>query len=212
MYAALNCQPSYSGVTRLIDLLDGRLVRSSTRESSTGTSRGSSSSGCTCSSVSLGHLRGGGTSVRGRGDGEEGERTMGLATASSSFCFSEYSSVEASALASSHEMVSVMALSSASLSAASSLSLRSPSTEFRRLYAYVSSPFLAVMRAVAASSSDLYCSAVGGAGSQSRVPEQQKQTQISPSLTMRSISSLLKRPFSFVIVIYTGESVGSRGN
>lgn len=53
------------------------------------------------------------------------ELTMGLAMASSSFCFSAYSSVEASALPSSHEMVSVMALSSASLSSASSLSLRS---------------------------------------------------------------------------------------
>ena len=78
---------------------------------------------------------------------------IGFATASSSFWCSSYSSLVASALASSHllssvrqwlastrrgrkgthEMVSVMALSRAALSSASSFSLRSPSTELRRL-------------------------------------------------------------------------------
>jgi hypothetical protein len=56
---------------------------------------------------------------------------MGLATASSSFCFSSYSSFEASAEASSHEIDSEIAFSSDSLSAASSLSWKSPSIDVR---------------------------------------------------------------------------------
>jgi hypothetical protein len=56
---------------------------------------------------------------------------IGFAMPSSSFCFSSYSSLDASADASSHETVSEMALSRVSLSEASILSFRSPSIELR---------------------------------------------------------------------------------
>ena len=79
---------------------------------------------------------------------------MGLAIASSSFCFSSYSSFEPSCEASSHEIVSLTALSSFALSAASNLPASFSSlSELRRLYEYDSSAFFEVMRAAAASSS-----------------------------------------------------------
>ena len=120
------------GVEREGETYNRRLVVSGSGESSRCAGRGGTSARGTSSSVSLGHLQRSQCQYRVKEE-QADERTMGLEMASSSFCFSEYSSVLASALASSHEMVSVMALSSVSLSAASSLSLRSPSTEFRRL-------------------------------------------------------------------------------
>ena len=79
---------------------------------------------------------------------------IGFATASSSFCFSSYSSFEASCDASSHEIASFTAVSSFDLSSVGNLSPVDGSVSvLRRLYAYDSRPCLAVIRAAAASSS-----------------------------------------------------------
>lgn len=140
----------------LIDLLDRRLVGARTRSRTAGTREAARAARtarrAASRTVRLHHdgcderrerERESQREVRGRGgrDGKEGEgdddddegrnRDARFATPSSSFCFSSYSSFEASDEASSHEMVSVMALSSDSLSSASSLSLRSPSIELR---------------------------------------------------------------------------------
>src|ERR1700750_2639297 len=77
-----------------------------------------------------------------------------LAIPSSSFCFSSYSSLDASCELSSQEMASLTAASSLDLSAGSNFPASFSSfKELRRLYAYDSRPFLDCMRAVAASSS-----------------------------------------------------------
>ena len=123
---------------------------------------------------------------------------MGLASASSSFCFSVYSSMDASCDASSQDMASLTAVSSLVLSAGSNFPASFSSvSELRRLYEYDSRPFLAEMRAAAASSSAKVMRQNRAHNSSScHLP-----LYFSASLTIRSISSFDRRPLSLVIVI-----------
>jgi hypothetical protein len=124
---------------------------------------------------------------------------IGFAMASSSFCFSWYSSIEASCEASSHEIASLTEVSSFDLSPASNLLASFSSVrELRKLYAYDSRPFFAVIRAAAASSSAIRTCQRNtlGASEGHYVP-----LYFSASLTIFSISSFDKRPLSLVIVM-----------
>mmetsp|Transcript_27246 Transcript_27246/g.83987 ORF Transcript_27246/g.83987 Transcript_27246/m.83987 type:complete len:250 (+) Transcript_27246:136-885(+) len=110
---------------------------------------------------------------------------MGLAMASTSFCFSVYSSLSASGFSSSQSSASLIVFSISSLSSADSLSatpFSSSSSVFFMLYRYDSRPFRASMRSLTFLSSSAYSSA---------------------SRTMRSMSSSDSRPFSAVIVIFS---------
>src|SRR5258707_1593174 len=99
---------------------------------------------------------------------------IGFAIPSSSLWFSSYSSIEPSCEASSQEMASLTAFSNFDLSAASNLLASLSSVrELRKLYAYDSRPFFAVIRAAAASSSAMVpCqqSPVGGVSEGHYVP------------------------------------------
>ena len=144
-------------MNRLVDLLHAGTLFAGAREATRGTtSSGAGEATWSTTSCSVEFLHDGAREKARQYIVQQetaGEKTY-LAIDSSSFCLSSYSSFEASCELSSQEMVSLTADSSLDLSAGSNLPASFSSViELRRLYAYDSRPFLAVIRAAAASSS-----------------------------------------------------------
>merc|ERR1711990_1138413 len=110
---------------------------------------------------------------------------IGFAIASTSFCLDVYSSLSASGFSSNQSSASLIVFSISSLSSADNLSatpFSSSSSVFFMLYRYDSRPLRASILSLTFLSSSAYSSA---------------------SLTIRSMSSSERRPFSAVIVIFS---------